>query len=52
MIFARRLAVLAGIVLPLGEIVRRWHQLGDPRMFWAWFDDWLLGAVLLYGPWR
>ena len=52
MIFARRLALLAGVVLPLGETVRRWHQLGDPRMFFAWFDDWLIGAFLLYGAWR
>jgi hypothetical protein len=52
MTFARRLAILAGIVLPLGETARRWHQLGDPRMFFAWFDDWLIGAFLLYGAWR
>jgi hypothetical protein len=52
MIFARRLAVLAGVVLPLGETVRRWHQLGDPRMLFAWLDDWLIGAFLLYGAWR
>ena len=47
MIFARRLAILAGIVLPLGETARRWHQIADPRMFFAWFDDWLIGAFLL-----
>jgi hypothetical protein len=50
--FARRLAILAGIVLPLAETARRWHQLADPRMFFAWFDDWLIGAFLLYGAWR
>ena len=50
--FARRLAIVAGIVLPLGETARRWHQLADPRMFFAWFDDWLIGAFLLYGAWR
>jgi hypothetical protein len=52
MIFARRLAVLAGVVLPLGETVRRWHQLGDPQFLFAWLDDWLIGAFLLYGWWR
>jgi hypothetical protein len=52
MTFARRLAVLAGVVLPIGEIARRWHQLGDPRLFFAWFDDILIGAFLLYGAWR
>ena len=50
--FARRLALLAGVVLPLGEIARRWHQLGDPQHFHAWFDDFLIGAFLLYGAWR
>ena len=52
MTFARRLAVVAGVVLPLGETARRWHQLADPRMFFAWFDDWAIGAFLLYGAWR
>jgi hypothetical protein len=52
MTFARRLALLAGVVLPIGEIARRWHQLGDPRLFFAWFDDVLIGAFLLYGAWR
>jgi hypothetical protein len=50
--FARRLALVAGVVLPLGEVARRWHQLADPRMLFAWLDDWLLGAFLLYGAWR
>jgi hypothetical protein len=52
MIFARRLALLAGVVLPVGETVRRWHQLGDPQLLFAWLDDWLIGAFLLYGAWR
>ncbi len=52
MTFARRLAVLAGVVLPVGETVRRWHQLSDLRMLYAWLDDWLIGAFLLYGAWR
>jgi hypothetical protein len=52
MLFARRLALVAGVVLPVGETVRRWHQLGDPRMLFAWLDDWLIGAFLLYGAWR
>jgi hypothetical protein len=52
MAFARWLALIAGVVLPVGETVRRWHQLGDPRMLYAWLDDWLIGAFLLYGTWR
>jgi hypothetical protein len=51
-VFARWLALIAGVVLPVGETVRRWHQLGDPQMLFAWLDDWLIGAFLLYGAWR
>ena len=49
---SRRLAVLAGIVLPLGETARRWHELGDPAMWLVWLDDWAIAAFLLYGAWR
>lgn len=28
---------------------RRWHQLGQPHMLFAWLDDILHGAFLLYG---
>jgi hypothetical protein len=52
MTFARRLALVAGVVLPVGETIRRWHQMGDPRLLFAWLDDWLIGAFLLYGAWR
>jgi hypothetical protein len=52
MTFARRLAIVAGVVLPLAETARRWHQLGDPQLLFAWLDDWLLGAFLLYGAWQ
>jgi hypothetical protein len=50
--FARRLAIVAGVVLPIGELARRWHQLGDPRLLFAWLDDILIGAFLVYGAWR
>jgi hypothetical protein len=50
--FSRRLAILAGIALPLGETVRRWHQLAHLSMWPAWLDDILLGAFLLYAAWR
>src|SRR5688572_13177309 len=52
MLFARWLAMIAGVVLPIGETARRWHQLGAPRMLFAWLDDWLIRAFLLYGAWR
>jgi hypothetical protein len=52
MSFSRRLAILAGVLLPLLETARRWHQLGDIRLFWTWFDDYLIAGFLLYGAWR
>jgi hypothetical protein len=52
MVFSRAVALFGGIVLPIVETIRRWHQLGDPRMAPAWLDDWIIGAFLLYGWWR
>ena len=50
--FPRRLAILGGVVLPIVETARRWHQLADPRIWPFWLDDWVIGALLLYGAWR
>ena len=50
--FSRRLAFVFGILTPLGETVRRWHQLDQLRYLPAWLDDYILGALLLYGAWR
>lgn len=50
--FSRRLAVVFGILLPIAETIRRWHQLDQPRYWPVWFDDILLGALLLYGAHR
>jgi len=49
--FSRALALAGGILLPLIETVRRWHQLSDWRMAPAWLDDWIIGLFLLYGAW-
>jgi hypothetical protein len=50
--FSRRLAILAGVVVPLVETLRRWRQLGDVRVWPFWLDDWAIGLLLLYGAWR
>ena len=47
--FSRRLAIVFGILLPLGETVRRW---GTGGSLWWWLDDYAIGAFLLYGAWR
>src|SRR5262245_33042643 len=41
------LAIVMGIFLPLAETVRRSNQLFDLTKFFNWFDDYILGAVLL-----
>jgi hypothetical protein len=48
--FSRRLAIAFGILVPLGETIRRWNTWRDyPPNF---FDDYIIGAFLLYGAWR
>ena len=48
--FSRNLAIVLGIITPLLETVRRWHtwQENPP----AFFDDYILGGLLLFGAWR
>ena len=48
--FSRRLAYIAGVAAPLAETIRRWHTWRQtPSNF---FDDYLMGALLIYGAWR
>lgn len=48
--FSRRLALVGGIVVPLIETIRRWStwQQSPANLF----DDYLMGAFLIYGAWR
>ncbi|HEY1404412.1 MAG TPA: hypothetical protein VGB05_09820, partial [Pyrinomonadaceae bacterium] len=48
--FSRRLAIAFGILAPLGETFRRWSTWREfpPNLF----DDYIMGAFLLYGAWR
>jgi hypothetical protein len=43
------LAVLFGVLAPLGETVRRWHSWREYPP--AFFDDYIMGALLLAGAW-
>jgi hypothetical protein len=48
--FSRYLAFVLGVVIPIAETIRRWSTWrADPP---ALFDDYILGAFLLYGAWR
>lgn len=42
------MALIMGIFLPLAETVRRFHQLSDITQFFHWFDDYMLGGILIW----
>ena len=47
--FSRRLAYIGGVLTPLAETIRRWSTWREtPANF---FDDYLLGAFLIFGAW-
>ena len=43
-----KMAVMLGLFLPIAETVRRINQIFDYREFFSWFDDYILGAILLW----
>ena len=48
--FARWLAYVGGFLAPLAETVRRWSTWRENPP--ALFDDYVIGALLIYGAWR
>jgi hypothetical protein len=48
--FSRYLAIILGIITPLLETIRRWSTWQENPA--AFFDDYILGGLLLYGAWR
>ena len=50
--FSRRLAFGFGVLAPIVETIRRWHQLNQLSVWPFWLDDFFIGAFLLYGAWR
>jgi hypothetical protein len=47
LMISTRMAAIMGVFLPLIETIRRSNQLLDPTKFLNWFDDYMLGSVLL-----
>src|SRR6187399_2816747 len=45
------MALIMGIFLPLAETIRRFNQLTDLSHFMFWFDDYILGGLLLIAAW-
>lgn len=48
--FSRYLAIILGVITPLLETVRRWSTWQENPA--AFFDDYIIGGLLLYGAWR
>ena len=48
--FSRWLAIVGGILTPLLETMRRWSTWHESPA--NLFDDYIMGAFLLYGAWR
>lgn len=42
-----KMAVVMGVLLPTAETVRRIHQVLALSDFFDWFDDYILGGILL-----
>jgi hypothetical protein len=47
LMISTRMAAIMGVFLPLIETIRRSNQLLDPTKFLTWFDDYMLGGILL-----
>jgi hypothetical protein len=47
--FSRAVAVVLGILVPLGETVRRWSTWRDSPL--TLIEDYVLGALVIYGAW-
>src|SRR4030095_14763436 len=45
------MAIIMGVLLPLAETIRRFKQLTDLSHFMFWFDDYILGGLLLISAW-
>lgn len=50
--FSITAAFFLGILLPLLETIRRWHQRDELQYFFSWFDDYMLGAFLVFGAYK
>jgi hypothetical protein len=48
---SRTLALAGAPLLVIAETARRWHQLDEPAIWPAIFDDYLVGAALLAAAW-
>lgn len=50
--YSKNLAFIIGILVPVAETIRRRNQLLQVQHFIYWFDDYILGAILLFAAWK
>ena len=50
--YSKNLAFIIGALIPIAETIRRRNQLLQLQHFIYWFDDYILGAVLLFAAWK
>ena len=48
--FSRNLAICLGVITPVLETIRRWSTWQESPA--AFFDDFILGGLLLFGAWQ
>ena len=46
------LAIIGAVLLIVLETIRRYHQLLDIKYFVNWFDDYLIGACLIFAAYK
>jgi hypothetical protein len=50
--YSKNLAFVIGAMIPVAETIRRRNQLLQLQNFIYWFDDYILGAILLFAAWK
>lgn len=50
--YSKNLAFTIGVLVPVAETIRRRSQLLQIQNFIYWFDDYVLGAILLFAAWK
>jgi hypothetical protein len=46
------IAFAGGVLTPVLETIRRWHQMPDLHYFISWFDDYMIGGFLFFAAWK
>jgi hypothetical protein len=50
--YSKALAFSLGVLIPIAETIRRRSQLLQINNLAYWFDDYILGGILLFAAWK